>query len=120
MDTKKIGAEVFGELRNAVLEENGEDIMVREVTNEILERIGEKWTLLNSIIRRKASWIGHILTRNCLLHDVIEGQIKGIGRRRRIQLLDDSRDKRICLELKQELQTEKGGSSSLSHEHRKK
>ena len=30
LDTKKIGAEVFGELRNVVLEENGEDKMVRE------------------------------------------------------------------------------------------
>ena len=29
-DTKKIRAEVFGELRNVVQEENGEDIMVRE------------------------------------------------------------------------------------------
>ena len=30
LDTKKIGTEVFGELRNVVLEENGEDKMVRE------------------------------------------------------------------------------------------
>ena len=30
LDTKKIGTEVFGELRNMVLEENGEDKMVRE------------------------------------------------------------------------------------------
>ena len=29
-DTKKIGTEVLGELRNVVLEENGEDKMVRE------------------------------------------------------------------------------------------
>ena len=28
--TKEIGMEVFGELRNVVLEENGEDKMVRE------------------------------------------------------------------------------------------
>ena len=30
LDTKKIGTEVFGELQNVVLEENGEDKMVRE------------------------------------------------------------------------------------------
>ena len=30
MATKKIGAEIFGKLRNVVLEENGEDKMVRE------------------------------------------------------------------------------------------
>ena len=29
LDAKKIGTEVFGELRNVVLEENGEDKMVR-------------------------------------------------------------------------------------------
>ena len=29
LDTKKIGAQVFGELRNVVLEKNGEDKMVR-------------------------------------------------------------------------------------------
>ena len=30
LDTKKIGAEVSGQLLNVVLEENGEDKMVRE------------------------------------------------------------------------------------------
>ena len=46
-----------------------------KVTNEqVLERIGEKRTLINNILRRKANWIGHILRRNCLLHDAIEGQ----------------------------------------------
>ena len=30
LDTKKIGTEVLGELRTVVLEENGEDKMVRE------------------------------------------------------------------------------------------
>ena len=61
-----------------------------KVTNEqVLDRIGEKRTLLNNVLRRKANWIGHILRRNCLLHDAIEGQmieVKGVGRR---QFLDD-------------------------------
>ena len=45
----------------------------------------------------KANWIGHILRRNCLLKQVIEGKIKGemeVTRRRgkrRKQLLDDLR-----------------------------
>ena len=34
MDTKKIGADIFGELRNVALEENGEDKMARESNNE--------------------------------------------------------------------------------------
>ena len=53
-----------------VLEENGEDKMLEKVINEqVLERIGEKRTLLNNILRRKANLIGHILRRNRLLHD---------------------------------------------------
>ena len=45
-----------------------------KVTKEqFLERIGEKRTLLNNNLRKKANWIGHILRRNCL-HDAIEGQ----------------------------------------------
>ena len=54
-----------------------------KVTNEQgLDRIGEK-TLINDILRRKGNWIGHILRRNCLLHNAIEGQmteVKGVGR----------------------------------------
>ena len=57
-----------------------------KVTNEqVLQRIWEKMKLLNDILRRKPNWIGHILKRNCLLHDVIEGKmtaVKGEGRRR--------------------------------------
>ena len=56
-----------------------------KVTNEqVLDHIGEKMTLLN-ILRRKSNWIGHILRRNCFLHDAIEGQmmkVKGVGRKR--------------------------------------
>ena len=45
-----------------------------KVTNEdIFERIGEK-TVLNNILHRIANWFGHILKRNCLLHDAIEGR----------------------------------------------
>ena len=46
-----------------------------KVTNEeVLKHTGEKRTLLNNIIRKKANWIGHILRIKCLLHDAIEGQ----------------------------------------------
>ena len=55
-ETKKIGAEVFGDLSNVVLEENAKDKIVRVLTNEqVLERIGEKGTLLNNILRRKVN-----------------------------------------------------------------
>ena len=84
-------------------------IRSQKVTNEqVLGRIGEKRTLLNNILRRKANWIGHILRRNCLLHDAIEGQmteVKGVGRR--TQLLDDLRNRRRYWELKEEAEDRK-------------
>ena len=51
----------------------------------VLERIGEKMILLNNIIRRKVNWIGLIIRRNFLLHDVIEEhmtEVTGVGRGR--------------------------------------
>jgi hypothetical protein len=80
------------------------------VTNEqVLERIGEKKTLLNNILRRKANRIGHILRRNCLLHVAIEGQmteVKGVVRKR-TQLLVDLRNKRSYWELREEAEDRK-------------
>jgi hypothetical protein len=62
----------------------------------------------DEIRKRKANWIGHILRRNCLLKEVIEGKIKGRievtrrrGRRRK-QLLDDLGDRRGYSHLKEE------------------
>jgi hypothetical protein len=62
---------------------------------EVLLRVKEQRNILHEIIKRKANWIGHILCRNCLLQQVIEGKVKGgievTGRqgRRRRKLLDD-------------------------------
>jgi hypothetical protein len=64
--------------------------------------------ILQTIKRRKANWIGHILRRNCVLKHVIEGKLEGriavMGRRgrRRKQLLDDLREKRRYWKLKEE------------------
>jgi len=44
---------------------------------EVLLRVKEQRNILHEISKRKANWIGHILCRNCLLHWVIEGKIKG-------------------------------------------
>jgi hypothetical protein len=59
-------------------------------------------------MKRKANWIGHILRRNCLLKQVVEGKIKGemevIRRRgrRRKKLLDDVKERRGYPHLKEE------------------
>jgi hypothetical protein len=48
----KIGAEIFGELRNVVQEQNGLHKMSEKVTiEEVIESIGEKRTLLNNSLR---------------------------------------------------------------------
>ena len=77
--------------------------------SRVVERVGEKRTLLNNILRRKANRIDHILRRNCLFHDAIEGQmteVKGVGRRR-TQLLDDLRYRRRYWKLKEEAEDRK-------------
>jgi hypothetical protein len=40
---------------------------------EVLQRVKEERNVLQTIKRRKANWIGHILRRNCLLMYVTEG-----------------------------------------------
>ena len=74
---------------------------------EVLLRINEQRNILHEIRKRKANWIGHILRRNCLLKQVIEGKIKGemkLARRRgrrRKKLLDDLKDRRGYSHLKE-------------------
>ena len=58
------------------------------VRNEkVLLRVNEQRNILHEIRKRKANWIGHILRRNCLLKQVIEGKIKVEMARRRKKLL---------------------------------
>jgi hypothetical protein len=44
---------------------------------ELLLRVKEQRNILHEISKRKANWIGHILCRNCLLQQIIEGTMKG-------------------------------------------
>ena len=75
---------------------------------EVLLRVNEQRNILHEIIKRKANWIGHILRRNWLLKQVIEGKIKGQieltrrqGRRCK-KLLDDLTDRGGYCELKKD------------------
>jgi hypothetical protein len=79
------------------------------VRNEVLLlTVKEQRNILHEISKRKANWIGHILRRNCLLQQVIEGKIKGgievTGRRgkRRRKLLDDLKERKGYSHLKEE------------------
>ena len=80
------------------------------VRNEVsLRVVNEQRNILHEIRKRKANWIAHILRRNCLLKQVIEGRIKGemeVARRRgrrRKKLLDDFKDGRGYSHLKEEV-----------------
>jgi len=61
---------------------------------DVLLRAKEQKNTPHEISKRKANWIGHILSRNCHLQQVIKGRIKGgievTGRRgrRHRKLLD--------------------------------
>ena len=58
--------------------------------------------------KKMASWLGHVLCRNCLLEDVSEGEVEGrievtkIRRKRSKQLLADVKEKRGYWKLKVE------------------
>ena len=44
---------------------------------ELLHSFKKERNMLHTVTKRKANWIGHILRRNCLLKDFIEGKTKG-------------------------------------------
>jgi hypothetical protein len=74
---------------------------------EVLLIVKEQRNIIHEISKRKANWVGHILRRNCLLRQIIEGKIKGgiemterRGRRRR-KLLDDLEERREYSHLKE-------------------
>jgi hypothetical protein len=75
---------------------------------EVLFRVNEQRDNLHEIRKMNSNWIGHILRRNCILKQVIEGKIKGEievtrrrGRRRK-KLLDDLKIKEGYSHLKEE------------------
>jgi hypothetical protein len=71
---------------------------------EVLLTVSEQRNILHEIRKCKANWIGHILHRNWLQKEVIEGKIKGrieVTRRHK-KLLDDLGERRGYCHLKEE------------------
>jgi hypothetical protein len=70
---------------------------------EVLQRVKEERIIVQTIKRRKANWIGHILHRNVLLNLVIKGKVEVTGRQgiRCKQLQDDCKGKRGYCKLKE-------------------
>ena len=74
---------------------------------EVLLRVKEQNNILHDITKQKANLLGHILRKNRLLQQVIEGTIKGVievtGRqeRRGRNLLSDFKERRGYSHLKE-------------------
>jgi hypothetical protein len=91
------------------MEKKGKIILNDHVRNEeVLLSVKEEKNSLHTINKRKANWIGHILSRNCLLKCVIEGKIKrrievtGRTGKRPKDLMDGLEGKRVCWKLEAE------------------
>ena len=108
LDASGSRSEIPRKFWNVVLEKYGEDQLDRSREKWRSVRVNEQRNILHEIRKRKANWIGHILRRNCLLKQVIEGKIKRemeVARRRgrrRKKLLDDLKDRRGYSHLKEE------------------
>ena len=70
-------------------------------SEEVLHRVKEDRRILHAIKRRQADWIGQTLRMNCYFEHFTIGktevriQVTGRRERRRKQLLDDLREKRV-------------------------
>jgi hypothetical protein len=66
---------------------------------DILHRVEKERSILHLIERRKSNWIGHMLLRNRLLKQVMEGKIEGTRRqgRRCKKLVKSLREKEKIL-----------------------
>uniref|UniRef100_A0A8D8TDU0 Craniofacial development protein 2 n=1 Tax=Cacopsylla melanoneura TaxID=428564 RepID=A0A8D8TDU0_9HEMI len=73
---------------------------------EVLRRVDEERVILKTIRKRKGSWLGHILRRDCLQRRIMEGQIEGARSRgrRKFGILTDIAQGRSFEQLKENSQ----------------
>ena len=98
-------------------------ICQEKVANEEVFKLREeKKIVLTNTLHKKVNWTGHILRKNCLLRDTIEGQVMEVkGVERRTQVLDYSRNIRSYWGLKEEPEDKKKKKMrkrQLSQEHK--
>ena len=65
--------------------------MEKIANEEVLSRVGEKRSMIETIVRRKKNWIGHKMRGDGLMKEVLEGKMEGKrGRgRQRIGMIDE-------------------------------
>jgi hypothetical protein len=106
LDTSEYRTEIPGKFWNVLLLKDGDQLNRLCSSKEVLHRVKKERNILHTIKRKKANWIGHILSRKCLRKHVIEGKIEWrievTGRRGRKckQLLDDLKETRGYWKLK--------------------
>jgi len=50
---------------------------------EVLKSVQEERNNAHTIKRRKANWIGHVFSRNCLVKHIVEGEVEVASRQGR-------------------------------------
>ena len=82
-----------------------------KITNEeVLRRVGEKRSMVETIVRRKKNWIGHIMRGDGLMKEVMEGKMEGKrGRgRKRIGMIDELMENKQYGDLKKRAEDRQG------------
>ena len=82
-----------------------------KITNEeVLRRVGEKRSMVETIVRRKKNWIGHIMRGDALMKEVMEGKMEGKrGRgRKRIGMIDELMENKQYGDLKRRAEERQG------------
>lgn len=61
----------------------------KKSNEQVLHDVGEERSMVQTVVKRKKNWIGHVLRGEGMMKDVIEGRVEGkraVGRRRQSML----------------------------------
>jgi hypothetical protein len=91
---------------NKALNSHLVQLIIHSFVEDMLQIVKEEGNSLQTMKRRKANWIGHMMQRNCLIKQIIEEKIQVMGSRgrRHKQLLDDLKEKSRYFKLREEAQ----------------
>ncbi|KAI5721796.1 hypothetical protein M8J77_025821 [Diaphorina citri] len=107
VDHEEERGKIPGKFRDVALEKNGKIKWSDKIRNEeVLRRVGEERSILKTIKKRKANWLGHILRRDCIQRRIMEDKIEGKrGRgRRKFGMLSDILKGKSYAELRDDAQ----------------
>jgi len=78
--------------------------------DKVLQRVNVTKTMLDTLAKRKHTWLGHVLRHESLLHEIIKGRMRGKATRgrKRMQLLSNLMKERMW-HSKEQLKTGKSG-----------